>query len=243
MIEDLANATPFEIDSELARLDGQYFTLAAQRDALYNTAHGLLGERRDYSLCRKGSKKGIWPSADIEAFGQLALRVAQQGIDPMDFDKACDLLGKFGTVQKKIRVNRSWASWLDGEYHSRPWARFFLVTSSDGHIHSNTRCSSFPRTQHGWQPELSGKTEAEAVAKLGPLLCTKCFSSAPVEWTRGVEKATADGYCPGRGKQALEAQMRYVSPRGVCPDCGSRTIGVSKLGKVLKHRPKGEDAK
>jgi hypothetical protein len=234
MIEDLANAIPFAIDSELAELDSVYFKLVGQRDAIFNAAHQLLGERRDY----QHSKKGIWPSADTEAFTQLALRVAQQGIDAMDFDQACDLLGKFGLVQKKIRANRRWASWLDGEYDRRPWTRFFLVVSSDGHIHSNTRCSSFPRTQHGWQPELSGKTEAEAVAKLGPRMCTKCFSSAPVEWTQGIEKPVDPTACSGHGKYATNIKW-CVSPVGTCPDC-SDTVSVTSTGKVRKHKPKSK---
>ena len=71
------------------------------------------------------------------------------------------------------------------------WSRFFLVTSSAGHVHSSMHCSTCrPTTRYGWLPELSGKTEAVAVDELGPTLCTVCFPSAPVEYTEG-KKLTA----------------------------------------------------
>lgn len=61
------------------------------------------------------------------------------------------------------------------------WTRFFYVQ----HIHSSLYCSSFrPTTRVGWLPDVSGLTEAEAVAQYGHTLCTKCFSSAPVEGAR-----------------------------------------------------------
>lgn len=68
---------------------------------------------------------------------------------------------------------------LEEEY--RGWSRFYLVTSSSGHIHSSRTCHTCrPSTTYGMRPDLSGKTEAEAVAKLGPGLCSRCFTSAPV---------------------------------------------------------------
>jgi hypothetical protein len=71
------------------------------------------------------------------------------------------------------------------------WSRFFLVTSSSGHVHSSTHCQTCrPTTTYGWLPQLSGKDEATAVAELGPTLCSVCFASAPTEWTAG-KKITA----------------------------------------------------
>lgn len=238
MIQHLSTATPFEVDSELARLDGEYYKLDAERMAIFESAHNLIGERKNY----RTSRKGVWPTSDIEALTELAQRVATQGIDALYFDKACDQLARFAIVQKKIRANRQEARWLDDEYSRRPWSRFFLVISSDGHIHRNTSCSSFPRTQHGWQPELSGKTEKETVAKLGPLLCTKCFPSAPLDWTKGVEKAADPSRCVGTGQPAENTDFRWAIPRGNCPECG-KPVTPSRLGKTPRHKPaekKGE---
>lgn len=234
MIESLSTATPFEVDTELARLDGEYGQLNATWSAAIDSVHRQLGERK---IGRGRSR--MWPTS-----WQTATTLLKQKLDAneprtsqYEPARAAELLGQLADLNAKMGGNRAEADVLDAEYNRRPWTRFFLVISSDGHIHRNTSCSSFPRTQHGWQPELSGKSEEEAVAKLGPRMCSKCFPSAPVEWTRGVEKQIAEGYCSGQGKWALETQMQYVSPRGVCPECGSRTIGVSRLGKVLKHKP------
>lgn len=84
---------------------------------------------------------------------------------------------------------------LEAQYTG--WSRFFLVTSSaGGHIHSSMNCSTCRiDTAFGWLPELSGQTEAEAVAAHGAILCTVCFPSAPVEWTGGIshtEQAAKD---------------------------------------------------
>lgn len=66
------------------------------------------------------------------------------------------------------------------------WSRFFLVTSSPGHIHSSMHCSSCrPTTTYGWLPELSGKSEKAAVEAHGPALCSVCFPTAPVSMVGG----------------------------------------------------------
>lgn len=73
------------------------------------------------------------------------------------------------------------------------WSRFFLVTSSAGHVHSSTGCHTCrDTTTYGWMPELSGKGEIEAVAELGTVLCSACFPSAPVAHQGGkITKAQA----------------------------------------------------
>lgn len=73
------------------------------------------------------------------------------------------------------------------------WSRFFLVTSSAGHVHSSTGCHTCRySTTYGWMPELSGKSEAEAVAELGAVLCSACFPTAPVAHQGGkITKAQA----------------------------------------------------
>lgn len=77
-------------------------------------------------------------------------------------------------------------------YYEHRWSRFFLVLNTNGHIHSSTSCSTCRYdTNFAWLPELSGLTEAEAVDGHGPILCSVCFPSAPVEWTNGVSKAVA----------------------------------------------------
>ncbi len=92
---------------------------------------------------------------------------------------------------------------VNAEYEG--WSRFFLVQASNGHIHKSLWCSTcFPTTQYAWLPELSGLTEAEAVAEYGGILCSICFPSAPVEWTTGTNKKDAE-------RKAAEAAMKAIA--------------------------------
>lgn len=108
------------------------------------------------------------------------------------------------------------------------WNRFFLVQ----HIHNTQHCSSFrPTTRVGWLPNVSGLTEAEAVAEHGATLCTICFPSAPVELT--TPKAD-DSFCEGHAV----APMRTGYYRGnwaTCSDCGARAT-LTSTGKLRKHK-------
>jgi hypothetical protein len=74
---------------------------------------------------------------------------------------------------------------IDQEFRSRPWSRYWLVTSSDGHIHRDVGCSTCNKgrepTGFALVPYLSGSTAEAAVADLGPALCSICFPGAPVE--------------------------------------------------------------
>jgi hypothetical protein len=73
------------------------------------------------------------------------------------------------------------------------WARYFLVTSSAGHVHSSMACPTCNgRTTYAPVVALSESSEAEAVEMLGETLCTVCFPSAPVSGRPGkITKAAA----------------------------------------------------
>jgi len=123
------------------------------------------------------------------------------------------------------------------------WQRFWLVE----HIHGDRHCSSFrPTTRLGWLPDISGLTEAEAVETYGPNLCTKCFPTAPVEWTLGI--ALEPGICPGSGQpndttRPTGREQYHYSPTGTCSVCGE-AIGLTARhsGKIRKHKSKQEAA-
>ena len=70
------------------------------------------------------------------------------------------------------------------------WTRFFLLTSSDGHVHSSTNCGTCNKgrslSTFALWVELSGVEIAAAVEKLGPALCSVCYPTAPVAWQDGV---------------------------------------------------------
>lgn len=124
------------------------------------------------------------------------------------------------------------------EFAARRWSRFFLVTSSGGgHIHSSMNCSTCRMTTaFSWLPELSGLTEADAVAAHGPLLCTVCYPTAPLAWTQGIEKPADPDKCPGSGTREHDSSgLRYYSPRAKCNHC-HKTTSVTSTGKLRGHK-------
>lgn len=228
----LATQTPREIDEQLAALDGAYFKLGSERAGKIERTHHLLDERPRY-ISRNRKE---WPTSADEALNALALKIAGEQLAAYDMPRAKELIEAVDTLDTAIAANRAAYEVLEAEYARRPWTRFFLVQG--GHIHSGMWCQGGSirwDTVRGWQPELSDTTAEAAVAKLGPLLCTKCFPSAPVEYTRGLEKKLPEGYCTGQGQQGRNLQMQYASPRGKCPECG-QGVGVTSLGRVRRHK-------
>ena len=95
-----------------------------------------------------------------------------------------------------------------------------------------------PRTTFGWLPSLSGKDEATAVADQGAILCTACYPSAPIEWTRG--KPETEDTCPG-SNQTSATEPRYMgrSRYGTCGVCGEMLpVGYSGVRKHKIPKPK-----
>src|SRR5271166_137679 len=69
------------------------------------------------------------------------------------FDEAVVILGQREDRESSILLTEDAIEEAESEYTG--WSRFFLVTSSQGHIHSSMRCSScFQTTTYGWLPEL-----------------------------------------------------------------------------------------
>jgi hypothetical protein len=75
---------------------------------------------------------------------------------------------------------------INDEHRARQWSRFFLVTSSNGHIHSSMHCHTCNKgrffTSFALLPSLSGANLETAVAKMGAGLCSVCFPDAPSEY-------------------------------------------------------------
>lgn len=98
------------------------------------------------------------------------------------------------------------------------WSRFFLVTSSDGHIHSSMACSTcYPTTVYAWLPELSGLTAEAAVAEHGEILCSVCFPDAPVAWTTGESRAKVaerEARAAAKAERAAAALAKALLPTG-----------------------------
>lgn len=231
---DITTATPTEIDTELADL--------YRRDGVARAA--LDRSRRDLYRALGNRVTGSRASFTLTAEDVAGLRARVES-DPMfrygsvleSFDKATAALAEIAAEEAPLHA----------EYARRPWSRFFLVQG--GHIHSSMHCSTCNRngklTAFIWLPELSGQTEAEAVAAQGAVLCTTCYPSAPLSWTdfyeREAERKAAE-YCPGSGttdwKDGNVRTGYYSGNGGYCAHCGGWAGTTSRSSKTMrKHKP------
>jgi hypothetical protein len=132
---------------------------------------------------------------------------------------------------------------MNAVYREHRWTRYFPCTNADGHIHSSlTGCPSVRiTTGMAWTPSLSGKTVEEAVKELGPLLCSICFPSAPVEWCRSKSELNAKPVCEGSGKSPEQASVkrRGMRANGECQAC-SYHGQLTSYGLTRKHQPTQE---
>ena len=227
---DLATATPREIDEHAAELDMSMRSEEGALRSAFSTAHYMLGERPKTT---RGGKITGWPTGNDDVAARLrnALLVSHEE------HRRERTLAAITSALHTIRELAVLINEVDAEYQARGgWTRFLVVDG--GHVHSSRRCAGGTiraTTLVGWNPELSGKTEAEAVAQLGPNLCTHCFPSAPIAWTCGVEKPVDPSVCTN--KIAVSGSIHWrVSPWGQCATCGARGVSVSKLGNLRKHK-------
>lgn len=221
---DIATATPVEIDTELGRLYSEAFPY---RQTIRNT------DERIFALVR--GTEGETP-VEIKTYAAARDR-ARKLVDELP-----KLLVAGQTAHAKLAPLQAAEELLEGEYEARGgWSRFFLVVSSEGHVHSSMHCSTCTnRTQFRWMPDQSGLTMDEAIAawdKRGSaeILCTVCFPNAPVART---EFQVPDTQCPGSltfHYDRATARLGYYSGNhATCNDCG-QVITVTKSNKLRKH--------
>jgi hypothetical protein len=209
---DIATATPVEIDTALADIYSRYYK--------------VLDKVEQHDKWVKDYEDGL---AKRDA-GNLSYSSFTQGGHN-------DLVIKRAALIRESHAILAEAEPYDLEFTLRGrWNRFFLVQNNGGHIHSSMSCSTCRyTTRFGWLPQISGQTEAEAVAAHGAILCTVCYPSAPTEWTDRHD----DSVCPGSGKHYDTNQPSrtgfFSGNWGVCTGCGERQT-VSKVGNIRKHK-------
>ena len=159
----------------------------------------------------------------------------------------------------RVDVDKAYEQYRELESRYTGWPRFFTTKGPNGHIHSSMNCSTCnkmgTRTDFSWQPELSGLRESDAVAKLGPAMCTTCFPSAPTNWTNGKigqspEAMAASGICPGSGSSKYDEStlseyeslkrdgggiMSVMDRYADCPECGQQ-LKLTVKGVIRKHK-------
>lgn len=217
-------------DRILAELTDAYYEARAAEDRAEDGIHRVAGDKQ----VRYG-RSTAWKMDLSEALAAARARIAAEFNPNRDgqirsikhYEETC--AAARAALEAKMKQDEEW-------FQHGQWNRFFLV--QDGHIHARTSCQSLrPTTRVGWLPDLSGESEEDAVKAHGAMLCTFCFPSAPVEWTRG--KPADPSVCEGSGIYAGEwmtdKQKRLYSKYGTCPRCGEG-VSVTSTMKFRKHK-------
>jgi hypothetical protein len=225
-----AGTRPYIVDTALAAIYDARAEAGNQLASAFESVHSRLGERKVYR-----GRHAEWPTDHATAEMTLRARLAAGEIKSWDVASVERLITIIDAGRVTLAQLDAQARPLNEEYSRAPWSRFFLVTSSaGGHIHRDMNCSTcHPTTRYGWLPELSGLSEADAVHSQGPLLCSVCYPSAPVEWTLGLPKVVDPRVCPGSGQPA-----RYERHTAYCAVCGTWTRATATGLASRHHKPK-----
>lgn len=232
--------TPQQIDTVLAELYAEADTARQFTGGALDNLHYALDERR--RPARRGGRSQ-WPTTHAQAIVKLIAAAAED--DPAAVSDGwrqapLKALDRLDCARNRVRHLTAQMAPYHAEFTRRGgWSRFFTVTG--GHIHSSLNCQTCHRdgkvTDIGWTPQLSGRTEAEAMAELGRqsfVLCTVCYPHAPLEWTVKAETPS----CPGSRKApAAKTEKRTGNSfYGRCTGCNGRHR-VTMYGQIVKHPP------
>lgn len=225
-------------DERIAALHGAWRDAAAEVAQRIDPLHYAARDRKTSSYGRRR----VWRMTRADALAAALARADSASAG--DAAAATRAVGAYLAALAAVHVARvAYETAERDEY--KGWARFFLVTSSDGHIHRSLNCSTCrPQTRYDWLVDLSGLTEADAVKAHGALLCTVCYPSAPVEWTNGREveaAAKAAMSCPGSGTYDYAeegARFGFAAGNGaVCNHC-DEWVGGTPTRKLRRHPAK-----
>ena len=226
-----------EVDTALSNVYGRLGEVNARIDSNKLSLARLVGIRPQYVT---RNRQEVRESAD-ELVGMLRAKLDAGEIPRWDEERAERTLTSRDDLLTERAALVAEKKPLDAEFAAKPWSRFFLVQNHGGHIHSTMACSTCrPTTVFAWLPELSGLTERDAVEAYGPLLCSVCFPSAPVEWTVGAEPKGDPDRCPGSGEYPESDPTKAGRRYRACPVC-HEVFGVTSTGKLRAHKkPKAQ---
>jgi hypothetical protein len=217
-----------------ARLAGKYAawekaTAALQR--AYGQIHDAAGDRKEYH-----GRDLVWRRTHAEVEGTVR-QMATHG-EPLPVRMGSrqtpgDLLAALRDAEAALTDAAVAVQKMEAIYR-RPfnrWQRFFPCTNRDGHIHASYRNCPTVRwdTAMAWRPDLSGKTVDEAVADLGPALCSVCFPAAPVEQKSMTLGQVADERTKGERDAARAARQAAKDAKTLTLDEEFRTEGSHDL--------------
>jgi hypothetical protein len=234
-MSDLTNATPAEIDSQLAELDREALALEKRVEAAVLSLRSALGQKAR-TWGRGASKVTEWPTSEADAIAEMRAK----GTEYIGMGRTADsVVKRYDEAAAALAANLDQQAPLEAEWARRPWTRFYVVQG--GHIHKSRYCSTCNRGQYrtsfGWMPDMSGMDETEALTMLAQrahVLCTVCFPNAPVVAPAEV----APTHCLGSGRPVVKGTIRGgMSRYGDCSECTDRPLVVGG-GVARKHKAK-----
>lgn len=215
---NIIKATPVEIDTEIARLSSEIDSRRSRVRRIVGNVLDNSGLRKYVTTTRSGGtqykvigtfQEGVKKLRDYEV-AYAAYRAADYDAtlrpEPLsNYAGGVDveqLVTEKASLDAQISDLYKLVAELENEYVARGhWSRMFLVTSSNGHIHSTTLCQTTrATTTFGWMPEYSGLSEDELLAKLGvyaETACTVCYSKAPANKKKKLTVAKANKMIAG----------------------------------------------
>jgi hypothetical protein len=203
----VTEATPAQIDGEIARLTGEIhsvrFTIKTLRDAIETYENGSFPSyyrARAQEQAEAARRELPAAEATLEALGE---RVAP----------------------------------LHEEFTRRGgWTRYYLVNNANGHVHSSTSCHTcFPTTVYKWLTSESGTTAEELVALAGEKACTACFPWAPVDQLKKASAFRSDDeIARAERDQERAAKLKEKVAKGVTPDGRPLEIVVDRVCAEIK---------
>lgn len=151
IFEDVAAATPVQIDEQLARLGGE----AASLEAAIANCQRKIARLHEMSPAERSFYAGTNEAEQNALIEQAEVRLTEI---------------RFHFVSLNAEYMRRGG-----------WRRYYLVEDGHLHYDvSGSRCSRVHSTTHYWMTEFSGQEPAKVIAQAGERVCTTCFPEAPV---------------------------------------------------------------
>jgi hypothetical protein len=230
--------SPLEHDTKTAELYAELEKAQRAQASVIDRAHRAVGDSQHYR-----GRRAVWDMRDIDATAKVR-ELARNHPDQDPYEGSINnrhpvlVVRALDKANAKVAKLREQIELMEEIYLASPWQRFFPCLNSDGHIHASLHGCSSVRfdTAMGWTPSLSGHTVEEAVAELGPMLCSICFPSAPVEWCRSKSELNAKPVCKGTGQYIQNATRQGSRYYANCPECG-KYAQLTQYGYVRKHQP------
>ena len=233
---------PQAFDTVMAKLHGLREGQVRTVESFTSKLHQIAGDKKSY----RNTRVPVWGMSDLEV-----TRAAQRRAAHGDDREAGATLGARAVAQAMLDAYTFELDNMNAVYllQGNRWTRFFpSITKSHPHIHRSLNCRTLHAdTLMSWAPELSGRTDAEAVDELDEALCTVCFPDAPVALHEYVSRksqaeqaeraAEKDERAAKRAAKTLTEDEQRTMGRD---HHGDRVTTVAKLKEIVRYAPSSE---